>query len=364
MPEEVSRSSQLLSLLRRRIARAGPLSVAEFTAEALLHRQFGYYTNQTLDGSDFITAPQVSQLFGELIGAWILECWYQQGCPQPMALVELGPGQGYLMSDILRLARANRGLPGPVFLVEASPLLRQAQERTLRPYRDHYDLRWIGDCSALPDRSAWFVIANEFFDALPVRQFQRSQDGWHERLIGLDGDDLVWVLGPCSAFNDLLIADYARGAGKGCIVEIAPARTSLMMTLADHICRRAGAALVVDYGYTTAPQVSTLQAVRRHQSIDVLEQPGSADLTTLVDFAGLVTSARGCGAHVCGPITQGRWLTKLGIRLRAQQLIEQSSETQRKMVEQGVEYLLDPEGMGGHFLVLEVLPDASSAPQV
>jgi NADH dehydrogenase [ubiquinone] 1 alpha subcomplex assembly factor 7 len=299
--------------LRRIIAAEGPISIARYMALCLGHPAHGYYTTRDPFGAagDFTTAPEISQMFGELIGLWAIETWRLMGRPALVRLIELGPGRGTLMRDLLRAARADPGFAAAVMvhLVETSPLLRQAQERALAgaaaPIVWHQRLAQARGGPAL-------VIANEFLDALPVRQFVMTERGWCERLVGLDAAGaLAFGLAP-EASSGL------PAAGRpGDILEWPEAALALTRELAGRACAQGGAALIVDYGYAGPAFGDTLQAVKRHAYADPLAEPGAADLTVHVDFAKIAAAARAEGAAVHGPVTQGAFLRALGIAARA-----------------------------------------------
>ena len=347
--------SALLEHLKRRIAREGPLTLSDYMAAALTHPRLGYYTTRDPLGArgDFITAPEVSQMFGELIGLCLADAWQRLGTPRPLLLVELGPGRGTLMADALR---AMAGVPeliagAAVHLIEASPHLRTAQERALAPWRERLDLAWHDSLGSLPEGPT-LLIANEFFDALPVRQFERSAAGWRERLVGQQGAGLCLTPGPASAVNARLIPQGLQEAADGAVVEVSPAAASLADEIGRRLAARPGAALVIDYGHATHRPGATLQAVRRHAGHDILEAPGEADLTALVDFALLAETAEAAGACSFGPVSQGEFLQALGIELRAETLRHDASPDQARDIAAGVHRLTDPSEMGEHFKVL------------
>ncbi len=306
--------SGLKALLARRIRRLGPISVAEYMNICLLHPTHGYYMRGDPLGrqGDFTTAPEISQMFGEMLGAALVECWRNQGQPAPFALAELGPGRGTLMADILRVGQSVPDFltAANPWLVEASPVLRDRQERELHGRR----ARWTTQISGLPEMPV-FLVANEFFDALPIRQFVCTGAGWQERMIGLDGDDLVFGLA-----TPIPHAAFSAGPEKpvpGDLVEVSPAGAAIMSEIAHQITAHGGAAIIVDYGH--AGQIGeTFQAVRGHAHADPLADPGQADLTAHVDFAALARAARAVSAT--GLTDQGVLLERLGIASRAKRL--------------------------------------------
>ena len=302
----------LADLLIRRIRAVGPISVADYMAECLLHPQHGYYATRDPFGSagDFTTAPEISQMFGELLGLCLAQSWRDQGSPAPFILAELGPGRGTMMADILRATRGVAGFhaAAELVLVEASPVLRQLQAQTIK-----HPARWVGAVADLPEKPL-FLVANEFFDALPIRQFQRVQRGWCERVIGLAGDKLGFGLSDPVA-PGAIGAQFAADPD-GTVVEICPAAQAVAATLGDHLRRHGGAALIVDYGGWRS-KGDTLQALRQHQRQDPLENPGEADLTAHVDFEAL---ALAIATPRTGMTDQGMVLKRLGIDQRAARL--------------------------------------------
>lgn len=306
----------LADLLIRRISKTGPISIADYMTECLLHPKHGYYTTRDPLGQagDFITAPEISQMFGELIGLFLAQVWLEQGMPDRFTLAEAGPGRGTLMADILR---ATRGVPGfhaaaDIRLIEASPTLRTAQRDRLADY----DVSWCDSIGDLPDAPTYFV-ANEFFDALPIRQFQRDPNGWREVQVGLDGDRLVLGLSapaPISALDHRL-----NDTSEGEIVELCPSAAPLAEDIAARIANHGGVGLIIDYGGWHS-RGDTFQALRNHSPEGVLDTPGAADLTAHVDFEVLAKAAKAAGARASGMTPQGVFLERLGITHRAQSL--------------------------------------------
>lgn len=312
----------LARVIAAEIAQAGPISVARYMTLALLDPRHGYYTTQDPFGAagDFVTSPEISQMFGELIGLWAADLWQRFGMPPRVALAELGPGRGTLMADALRAARALPPFRAAVepWLVEASPRLRQIQAERLVGS----GVRWADDLDGLPRDRPLIVIANEFFDALPIRQFVRRESGWHERLVGLDdAGRLAFALSPGpERLDGLLPAQLLAAAPTNAMVEICPAGRAIAAGLGQRLVDQGGAALIVDYGPPAHGTGDSLQAVRRHAFHDVLAMPGEADLTAHVDFAALGASARDAGASTWGPLAQGALLARLGIAARADAL--------------------------------------------
>lgn len=341
----------LLDDIRDIIIHDGPISVERFMALALTHPTKGYYTARGPFGAagDFTTSPEISQMFGELVGLWAADFWERIGAPAQVRLVELGPGRGALMSDFLRAARVAPGFFAAldVHLVEASPKLADRQSEALascgRPVSWH---RTIDD---IPPGPALF-IANEFFDALPVRHFMKTHEGWRERLIGLDDDGrLAFGLGEVEPF---LRAEAEEGA----ILEINVAAQRVMSQIASRIVEQNGGLLAFDYGYLQTGFGETLQAIRAHQFVDPLDEPGLADLTTHVDFAALSRAAHAAHAQVHGPVTQGDFLVNIGIVERAEALQARATPDQKTQIDTALGRLTDMSetGMGAMFKVLAV----------
>ena len=355
-------SEEIADKIVRRIRAEGPLTVAAYMAMALHDPEGGYYARRGPIGAegDFTTAPEISQIFGELIGLWCAELWGRIGRPDPVVLAELGPGRGVLMSDLLRAAGTvpefRRALR--VFLVEASPVLRAEQERRLRQAQP----AWVSRVEELPD-GPMLIVANEFLDALPIRQFVRGVGGWSERMVTVDREDrLVFVDGPKSPAASLLVPDRLRQSSPGTIVEICPAALALAGALGSRLSRQPGAALFIDYGYFPTMPGSTLRALHRHRPVSALAAPGTADLSAHVDFAGFAEGARTAGAEIHGPITQGRFLTALGAGLRLAALSARATPAQRGSLESGVRRLLDPAEMGDLFKVVALVSPGLAAP--
>ena len=293
-------SDGLAARIARRIRREGPMSIAAYMAIALHDPDAGYYASRDPLGAagDFITAPEISQIFGELIGACVIDFWQRIGRPDPVILAELGPGRGTLMADLLRAARAapefRRALR--LHLVEASPVLRREQQRRLAAAEPEIAPRFVDGIDALPD-GPLLLVANEFLDALPIRQLVRGRNGWAERLVALDpgsepeSERLIFVEGPESPALALLVPPGLRDAPPGTVVEICPAAAALAASLGERLARRPGLALFVDYGYFPSRPGATLAAVRRHRAASVLDAPGEADLSAHVDFAAFAEAA-------------------------------------------------------------------------
>ncbi|MFN2099054.1 class I SAM-dependent methyltransferase [Altererythrobacter sp. MF3-039] len=325
---------------RRLIRTQGPISVAQFMGES--NALYYAYRDPLGTAGDFITAPEVSQMFGELLGAWLADIWARAGKPDRVAYVELGPGRGTLASDALRVMRGV-GLELEVHLVEGSPELRKLQAKAVPQAQFHDDL------ASVPDDMPLLVLANEFFDALPVRQLVKAQDGWRERMIGLTGDAFTYVAGDTPM--DAAVPDALSCAETGTIIETGPAAAAVMRELAGRLASHGGAALVIDYGYLAPQTGSTLQAVKAHRKVDPLSLPGEADLTAHVDFHTLAEVAQGAGAKVIGTAEQGEFLESLGLAARASALARAAPENLDDL-KAAHRRLAHPEEMGSLFKVL------------
>jgi NADH dehydrogenase [ubiquinone] 1 alpha subcomplex assembly factor 7 len=343
----------LARLLAERIRETGPITVADYMTECLLHPVHGYYTTRDPFGAtgDFTTAPEISQMFGELLGLALAQAWLDRGSPAPFTLAELGPGRGTLMADILR---ATKGVPGfqaaaRVVLVEASPVLRDRQAATLSPHAP----TWVDRIEALPE-GPLFLVANEFLDALPIRQFQNGPQGWQERLIGLRDDALTFGLSaPLPQVPD---TPALRHVAKGALVEDNLHARMAVAEVSSRIARHGGVAYWIDYGGWRS-EGETLQALRQHTPDDPLAHPGEADLTAHVDFEPLATLAQAFAYD-----TQGAVLTRLGIDARAERLARNLIGAALESHRAAHRRLTDPAEMGSLFKVLAVTSAGAPPP--
>jgi NADH dehydrogenase [ubiquinone] 1 alpha subcomplex assembly factor 7 len=337
--------------LRRLIALDGPMPVARYMGLCLGHPAHGYYVTRDPLGraGDFVTAPEISQMFGELIGLWAAAVWQAMGQPARVDLVELGPGRGTLMADALRAAKVMPGFRAAlaVHLVETSPVLVRHQRAALADI----EVSWRHDIAELPQRPA-IIVANEFFDALPVHQAVKAADGWHMRMVGLGpGDTLAFMVAPdpLPRFDTFLSAEPGA-APTGAVYEW---RAEFKVEeLAKRLVRHGGAALIIDYGHTTTAFGATLQAVRAHGFADPLAEPGEADLTAHVDFAALERVGAQAGARVHGPVPQGQFLHRLGIAKRAAQLRANATARQAADINTALGRLTGSGQMGELFKVV------------
>ncbi|MBS0481840.1 MAG: SAM-dependent methyltransferase [Proteobacteria bacterium] len=302
-------SEPLAAIFRRLIANTGPISLMHYMGESNAR----YYAARDPLGSDgdFVTAPEISQMFGELIGLWLADIWIRAGREEPVHYVELGPGRGTLAMDALRAAK-RYGLEPSVHFVEASTALKDVQLAALPQAHWHHDL------STVPLYGPVLIVANEFLDALPVRQLVKTPDGWRERMVIPEGERFACIAG--SQPMDAAVPEVRRAAPDGTIIETCPGAAATIYEVAGRLIEQGGAALFIDYGHGEVRDGSTLQAVRRHLKVDPFANPGEADLTAHVDFATLAPIAQSRGCKWLGTATQGRWLRELGIEARADAL--------------------------------------------
>jgi NADH dehydrogenase [ubiquinone] 1 alpha subcomplex assembly factor 7 len=349
-------TTELGHLIARRIALTGPISIADFMAEALGHPRLGYYRTALPVGAagDFTTAPEISQMFGELLGAWLAERWLAMGRPRPVRLVELGPGRGTLMADALRATRGVSGFHAAIdlHLIEINARLQSLQQTALGSFKP----TWHAHLEDVPD-GPMLLVANEFFDALPVRQFEKTPIGWVERMVGLepDGETLRVALAPGVTPYASLLPDAPAGAQ----AEISETGRAIASAIGARLRRNGGWALIVDYGYDRGSHGASLQAVRDHRGAILLDRPGETDLSAHVDFAAL---AQATGMPTFGPVGQGEFLQRLGITQRAETLKARAGEAERRTIDAALARLIGPDQMGTLFRVLAVGDSRSAAP--
>lgn len=337
-----AKAENLGQTFRRLIRETGPISLAHYMAESNAR----YYTSRDPLGeeADFITAPEVSQMFGELIGLWLTDLWVRMGARKRIHYVELGPGRGTLATDALRTG-ARYDFDPQIHFVETSPELRKLQLEAF-PQATHHD-----DLSTLPDDAPLLIVANEFFDALPIHQLIRSAQGWHERMVGLEGDNFAFVAGDKPM--DTIVPRSWRNAPQGSMIETSAAASAVMEEIAHRLVNQGGAALIIDYGAFELRSGSTLQAIRNHEKVDVFAHPGQADLTAHVDFEMLKDVAEKNGAEVMGVQMQGEWLRQMGIDVRHEALQRKNPADGNKLRRQ-YSRLVDDGQMGTLFKVLGV----------
>lgn len=349
------RGSALGEVIADMIAVDGPMPVDRYMALALGHETHGYYMGRDPFGraGDFITAPEVSQMFGELIGIWCAAGWQMMDAPAEWNLIELGPGRGTLLADLVHACSVMPGLRDgmKVHLVEMSPALKTIQAETLK--RAGIEATWHDRLEDLPDGQS-LIIANEFFDALPVGQLQKQAGQWHERVVGLNPDRKL-VFGLASdRVASALVPSWAAGAADGEFVEFSLARDAVAREIGRRITKDMGAALIVDYGHIRSAVGDTLQAIRKHQFADVLAQPGESDITSHVDFEALTSAVTADGAKSYGPVTQGDFLIKMGLKEREEMLRARADARQRIRLSKGAQRLVSGNQMGQLFKVLAV----------
>ncbi len=340
--------------LAARIRVSGPITVAEFMAEALMHPTFGYYATRDPFGvaGDFTTAPEISQMFGELVGLCLAQTWIDQGSPRGVVLAEFGPGRGTLMADLLR---ATVRVPGfhaaiSVHLIEASPKLRQVQASRVPSATWHPDFRTLPEGPLL-------LVANEFLDALPIRQFVRAGPSWRERTIGLVDGRLAFGLAPPAPVAAL--ANRLTDTRDGDLVEVCPALTPIVSEIGRRVAAHGGAAIFVDYGGWRSLG-DTLQAMKNHAFADPLDSPGEADLTAHVDFEAIAQCAP--PARSTAMVTQGAFLRALGIEARAAVLGRNLTGEALKSHLAALDRLTDPGQMGHLFKAMGLYPHGAPLP--
>ncbi len=326
------------------IRAAGPLTVAQYMTACLHDPQDGYYATRPAlgAGGDFITAPLVSQMYGELIGLWLVEAWSRMGRPNPVRLVEMGPGDGTLMSDILRAARLDPAFVEAcdIWLVEVSEPLRRAQRQGLGDR-----VSWAASLAEVPEGAPLLLVANELLDCLPPRQYVRGEAAWAERMVMLDD------AGELSFGLSRLPLDHPLPeAPAGAILEHSPAQEALASEIAARVMLEGGAALLIDYGRDAPGFGDTLQALARHKKQHPLARPGEADLTVHADFPAVAAAARAEGAAVAPILTQGEFLVRLGIGARAEALANARPD-RSEVIERQLERLVSPDQMGELFKV-------------
>ncbi len=340
----------LAERLARAITLAGPIPIAQFMGAANAH----YYATRDPLGAagDFTTAPEISQMFGELIGLCLADLRDRAGKPDAR-YVELGPGRGTLAADALR-AMTRAGFAPQVHFVETSPTLRATQRERVG------DARWHDAVATLPEDAPLLIVANEFFDALPIRQLVKAADGWRERLVACQ--DTLFLPIPGRADLTGVVPPHLRDAPPGSIVETSPDSVTIMRTLAARLARQGGALIVIDYGHGNGPSIGdTLQAVRAHDYANPFDTPGEQDLTAHVDFATLAAAAQAEGSVTHGPIGQGRWLEALGIAARAAALARSAPERTEE-IGAAHQRLTAGDQMGKLFKVLGVTAPGWPAP--
>ena len=346
----------VLKHIKNRIDVEGPLSVSNYMAEALFNPKYGYYMTGDPLGKegDFVTAPEISQMFGELIGLWSATVWEAIGSPKRINFIEMGPGRGTLMADAVRSISsiADFAKAVDIHLIETSPSLQRRQKRNLKALG--YNIKWHKNFLDIPEGPLIF-IANELFDVLPIDQFQKSKNGWKERKIGYNlTGELTWILDQNRLISEELIPQQLLHSEVGSVFERSQIGIELISNITKSVVKHGGAALIVDYGHIKSGIGDTLQAVKNHSYFDVLSEPGTADLTAHVDFECLVDNVIINGGLNLGPVTQRDFLRRLGIETRAGQLKNVASTRMKSEVLAGLNRLIGINEMGNLFKVLAI----------
>lgn len=347
-PERTPLEERLINLIKLK----GPITLGDYMADALGHPHDGYYmTREAIGGDgDFITAPEISQVFGELIGLWLVDAWRMMGSPKVFNLIELGPGRGVLMADILRAAQLRPEFirAATLWLLETSGRLRHEQQKRLKSY----ELKplWADEFADIPPAPS-LIVANEFFDCQPIRQFVRTKKGWRERLIGLnsDADRLEFIIGTTPPPAQLQLPEIAN---EGDVYEISFGAREFVSEISATLKEHSGYALIIDYGHMEAGFGDTLQAVRDHKYWPPLAAPGTADVTAHVDFAALSRAAFDAGIVAHGPVTQGAFLDRLGLAVRVEMLCKGKPPDIQQKIRSGASRIAAAHQMGEVFKVL------------
>ncbi|OAY24501.1 protein arginine methyltransferase NDUFAF7, mitochondrial [Manihot esculenta] len=402
---EPTSESELIKHLKGIIKfRGGPITVAEYMEEVLTNPKAGFYINRDVFGAegDFITSPEVSQMFGEMVGVWAMCLWEQMGQPKEVNLVELGPGRGTLMADLLRGVSKFKGFTESlhIHMVECSPVLQKLQHGNLKCVEEHTTcegverrnistlagtpISWHAELEQVPPGSPVIIIAHEFYDALPVHQFQRASRGWCEKMVDISEDSTFrFVLSPQPTPATLYLMKRCKWAAteeeieKLNHIEVCPKAMDLTHTIAKRISSDGGGALIIDYGLNGVVSDS-LQAIRKHKFVDILDNPGSADLSAYVDFAAIRHSAEEASEDVSvhGPITQSHLLGSLGINFRVEALLQNCTDEQAESLRTGYWRLVGegeapfwegpdeqvPIGMGTRYLAMAIVKKKQGVP--
>jgi SAM-dependent MidA family methyltransferase len=362
MTEPAPTPSPLSDKIKALIRANGPISVTDYFALCLADPEYGYYRTREPFGQhgDFITAPEISQLFGEMIGIFMVHAWQQHGTPTNVRLVEIGPGRGTMMADMLRVIK--RLAPTlfedlDVHLVETSERLRGVQRVTLEAYSTK--ISWHDSFDDVPEGFC-LIAANELFDAIPIRQFVRTPTGFRERLVGLGADDELTFIAGVATVDPTILPAPAGNIPDGTIFEYAPARQAVMQTLCERLKQQGGTALVIDYGHMVTGFGDTLQAIIIHDFDPPLAHPGDADLTSHVDFEDLARVAVVAGVHLNGGLRQGEFLYGLGLAERAAALARDKDPIEQRLIAAAADRLAG-EGAGKMGELFKVIAVSSPA---
>jgi SAM-dependent MidA family methyltransferase len=355
----------LLKHIKNRIISDGPLSVADYMSETLFNPKYGYYMTGDPIGKhgDFITAPEISQMFGELIGLWGAVIWQKIGAPKKINLVEMGPGRGTLIADALRAISTIPSFSSAIdiHIIETSPILERRQKRNLKAL--NFNIKWHKSFIDVPDGPLIF-IANELFDVLPIQQFVKLTNNWVERKVGCNAmGQLTWIQDRNCVISKELIPQQFFRSKLGSVFELSQVGIELVSNITKSVVKFGGAALIIDYGHIESGIGDTLQAVKNHNYCDVLSEPGKVDLTAHVDFERLTNSVKINGGLGCGPVTQRDFLRRLGIETRAEQLKSSSSTRLKSEVLTGLNRLIGIKEMGNLFKVLAIIQPTQTCPE-
>jgi NADH dehydrogenase [ubiquinone] 1 alpha subcomplex assembly factor 7 len=349
--------NKLGAILKTRIEDDGPISVHDYMETALTHPEFGYYNRAEPFGvkGDFITAPETSQMFGELIGLWCVDAWSKLGAPNTFNLIELGPGNGTLMADALRSAQLvpEFGQAAKIHLVENSERLKTLQAAAL----SDYDVAWYADIPRFGDIPT-LLVANEFFDALPIHQYIYSDDQWWKRFITCKEDQFEFTLDE----TPTNIPDAPAPVSSGDILETCPLAETYLTRIYEQLALHNGAALIIDYGAIETILGDSFQAVKGHSYTNPLSNPGESDLTAHVKFKKLEEIAKKHNLQIQGPTTQGRFLERLGIEARASMLGRKATSNQKQQILASLKRLTSAEEMGTLFKAFAVSHGMKDAP--
>ncbi|WP_375658772.1 class I SAM-dependent methyltransferase [Bartonella sp. MR30HLJHH] len=355
--------TNLKEKIKEIITRNGPITVSQYMALALTDPQFGYYQTQNPFGrtGDFITAPEISQLFGEMIGIWTLASWNAHGCPRPFILAEIGPGRGTLMDDVLRTIQklsTTAFESAEVFLLEISKKLAKEQKKSLSSYQKQ--IHSIESFDQIPSKPL-FLIANEFLDTLPINQYIKIKGEWRERRITIDQNGKFTFIADPRKFPSSCLQSYSSNVPDGTIFEHAPSRHQFIQHISNRLVQGKGSALLIDYGAADLAFGDTLQALSKHRFRDIFDAPGEQDLTSHVGFFFLkkIAHKQGCFSEI---FEQGDFLLRMGLLERAKQLGAGKSATLQDKIRQDIERLAGPDQMGKLFKVLHVCDKNISIP--
>lgn len=345
----------LQRIIGQEISVGGPMTLGRYMGLCLSHPEHGYYMTRDPLGAqgDFTTAPEVSQLFGEMIGAWLADTWMRLSAPKKILLVEGGPGRGTLMSDVMRATKRVSGFhdAAQIHLIETSPVLKEKQRTAL----SHYAVQWHDSLESLPGDTPILFVANELLDALPVEQMQWDGAGWMQRAVVLDSNDALRIgLKPPEPALLSLCDGLNKTPGMGDIFEVSPAIDHFCHELALRMKKQVGAGIFIDYGYEKTAFGDTLQAVQAHQPVSIFYEPGLSDLTAHVNFARVSAQIKSMGLHATNIVTQGAFLKALGIEMRLNALLARATDQQADDLRSGYERLTRPEQMGALFKVVGV----------